>query len=313
MTSLIMVDSDPFLTTVYLRIDDFGKAHLAPEPRGGAPAAVPRSEGLTLALVGQWQRFLSARGFSRYAQHCLRGAFPPLPDRSQFTRLLRRHQAAVGAFNLELVRRLQARQCAYEGRDAPAVPPRDAKRRGLGWLPDVADIGWSHRLGWAEGFYRLLSVNPKGGSPGLGDAPASTKDQLLAETLVAGRHQPHPRLPGGGFPAQGPYGTDKGFEGAAWRRHWRHAYGAEGIGAPKRTSKRPWSRPWRRWLASVRQIVATVNGRLHHDFRLDRERPHDLSGFGARLSAKVALHNFCLGFNAHLGRPHLGVADLIDG
>jgi hypothetical protein len=235
-----------------------------------------------------------------------------VPDRSQFNRLLRQQQDALVAFSLSLVQRLQAQQCAYEVLDATAVPTRDAKRRGLGGLPGLADIGWSSRLGWYEGMYLLLSVNPVGVITGFGDAPASTKDQPLAETFLAVRHQPHPRLPSVGAPAQGPYVTDKGFEGAAWHQQWRHTYGAEVIGAPKRNSKRPWSRPWRRWLAGLRQIVETVNGCLHHGFRLNRERPHDLSGFSARLSAKVALHNFCIWFNEQLARPRLAFADLID-
>jgi hypothetical protein len=267
---------------------------------------------LTLALFGQWQRFPSERGFYRYAQRHLRRAFPSLPDRSQFNRLLRQQQDALVAFSLYLVHRLQAQSCAYEVLDATAVPTRDAKRRGLGWLPGIADIGWSNRLGWYEGVYLLLSVNPVGVITGFGYAPASTKDQPLAETFLAVRHQPHPRLPSVGAPAQGPYVTDKGFEGIAWHSQWRHAYGAEVICAPKRNSKRPWSRAWRRWLAGLRQIVETVNGCLHHGFRLNRERPHDLSGFGARLSAKVALHNFCIWFNEQLARPRLAFADLID-
>ena len=134
----------------------------------------------------------------------------------------------------------------------------------------------------------------------------------MAETLLAVRHQPHSRLPRVGAPAQGPYVTDKGFEGAAWRQQWRHFDGAEVICAPKRNSKRPWSRAWRRWLAGLRQIVETVNGGLHHSFRLNRERPHDLSGFSARLSAKVAVHNCCIWFNEQLGRPCLAFAELID-
>jgi len=312
MKSLTMVDSDTFLTTLYVMIDDFCKWHLSPEPHCGPSASLTRSEVLTLALFGQWQRFPSERGFYRYAQRHLRGAFPTLPDRSQFNRLLRQQQDTLVAFSLYLVHRLQAQSCAYEVLDATAVPTRDAKRRGLGWLPGIADIGWSNRLGWYEGVYLLLSVNPVGVITGFGYAPASTKDQPLAETFLAVRHQPHPRLPGVGAPAQGPYVTDKGFEGAAWRQQWRHRYGAEVICAPKRNSKRPWSRAWRRWLAGLRQIVETVNGCLHHSFRLNRERPHDLSGFSARLSAKVALHNFCIWFNEQLGRPCLAFADLID-
>jgi hypothetical protein len=35
------------------------------------------------------------------------------------------------------------------------VPIRDAKRRGASWLPGLADIGWSNRLGWYEGFHLL--------------------------------------------------------------------------------------------------------------------------------------------------------------
>jgi hypothetical protein len=62
----------------------------------------------------------------------------------------------------------------------------------------------------------------------------------------------------------------------------------------------------------VRQIVETVYDQVHHAFGLSHERPHDLTGFQARLAAKLALHNFCLWFNAQLGRPSLAFADLVD-
>jgi hypothetical protein len=68
----------------------------------------------------------------------------------------------------------------------------------------------------------------------------------------------------------------------------------------------------RRWLASIRQIVETVYDKLHNTFRLYRERPHDLTGFQARLAAKIALHNFCIWLNVKYGRPRLAFADLID-
>src|SRR5512147_576301 len=132
--SAALVDSDTFLTTLYVMIDDFCKSQLSPEHRGGAPASLTPSEVLTLALFGQWQRFPSERGFYRYAQRSLRRAFPTLPDRSQFNRLLRQQQAALVAFSVYWVHRLQAQSCAYEVLDTTAVPTRDAKRRGLGWL-----------------------------------------------------------------------------------------------------------------------------------------------------------------------------------
>jgi hypothetical protein len=62
----------------------------------------------------------------------------------------------------------------------------------------------------------------------------------------------------------------------------------------------------------VRQIVETVYEKLAHTFRLDRERPHALSGFQARLAAKMALHTFCIWLNEQLGRPRLAFTDMED-
>jgi len=57
--------------------------------------------------------------------------------------------------------------------------------------------------------------------------------------------------------------------------------------------------------------VETVYEKLWHTFRLNRERPHDLSGLQACLAAKIALHNFCFWLNEQLGRPRLAFADLV--
>jgi hypothetical protein len=78
---------------------------------------------------------------------------------------------------------------------------------------------------------------------------------------------------------------------------------------PHQTSKRErWPKALRRWLASIRQIIETVNDKLLNTFGLARERPHDLTGFQARLAAKVGLHNFCIWVNLHLGRAPLAEA-----
>jgi hypothetical protein len=115
-----------------------------------------------------------------------------------------------------------------------------------------------------------------------------------------------------GSPALGPYVVDKGFEGQANHATWEQAYGARVLCPPQRHSKTPWPKALRRWLAGVRQIVATVYDKLFHTLRLDRERPHELSGFWARVAAKIALHNFCIWLNEQLGRPRLAFTDLVD-
>jgi hypothetical protein len=311
-----MVDPDTFLTALYVVIDDFGKAHLPPEPPCPGPAAaLSRAELLTLAIFGQWHGFGSERGFYRYARRHLRAAFPALPVREQFNRQLRRHGAALMACVLHLGGLLQARRAPYEALDTTAVPTRDAKRRGAGWLPGLADIGWSNRLGWFEGVRLLLAVTPAGVITGFALAPASTKDQPLAETFFVLRRHPHPRAGSVGAPATGPYLTDKGFEGRDRHRRWAEDYGAAVICPPTRrrpVGAPPWPRAWRRWLAGRRQIVETAIAELTHAFRLGRERPHSLDGLQARLAAKMALHNFCMWLNDQLSRPHLAFADLVD-
>ena len=310
-----MVDADTFLTALYVVVDDFGKAHLPPEPRCPGPAAaLSRAELLTLAIFGQWHRFGSERGFYRYARRHLRAAFPALPVREQFNRQLRRHGGALMACVLYLGGLLQARRAPYEALDTAAVPTRAAKRRGAGWLPGLAEIGWSNRLGWFEGVRLLLAVTPAGVITGFGLGPGSAKDQPLAETFFALRRHPHPCAGSVGAPATGPYLTDKGFEGRDRHRRWAQNYGAVVICPSRRprTGAQPWPRAWRRWLAGKRQIVETVIAALLDTFRLDCERPHNLEGLQTRLAAKMALHNFCMWLNGQLSRPHLAFADLVD-
>lgn len=307
-----MMDTDTFLTILYVMADDFSKHRLPPEKSPGPGASLTRSEVITLALFGQWSCFLSERGFYRYANRHLRPAFPTLPYRGQFNRLMRRHCGSIVAFFGHLVALLHPQDCPYEALDSTGVPTRDAKRRGAGWLAGQADIGWSNRLGWYEGLHLLVSVNPQGVITGFCFAPASTKDQAMAEDFLALRHAPHPRMSSVGSPAAGYYVVDKGFEGKERHRYWQDHYLAQVVCPPKRNSKQPWPKPLRRWVAGIRQIVETVGEKLHNAFRLDRERPHALSGFQTRLAAKAALHNFCIWLNLKSGRQPLEFANLLD-
>jgi Transposase DDE domain len=307
-----MVDLDTFLTTLYVMVDECCQSHLPPEVHPGPRASRSRSEVVTLSLFGQWACFRGERAFYRYAHRHLRAAFPTLPHRTPCKRLRRRHHQAIVACFLQLIDLVDGRHGLYEALDSTAVPTRDAKRRGAGWLPGLADIGWSNRLGWYEGFHLLMAVHPRGVITGFGFGPASAKDQPLAETFFALRPLPHPRCLGVGKPALAPYICDKGFEGQAAHTRWWYGDGVQVMCPPKRKSRHPWSKRARRWLAGVRQIVETVDDKRHHPFGLSRERPHDLSGFQARLAAKLALHNFCIWFNMQLGRPSLAFADLVD-
>jgi hypothetical protein len=311
-----MLDVDTFLTALYVMVDDFCHSQ-PPKRRPGPQASLSESEVITLAIFARWGRFCGERDFYRYARRRLHDAFPTLPDRSQFNRLVRSCVGLIEEVALHLALMPNARANAqgaacYEALDTSAMPVRDAKRRGEGWLAGYADIGWSNSLGWYEGFRLLLAVDPTGVITGFGFASASTKDQPLAETFFALRARPDPRLGSVGSPASGPYVVDKGFEGEDNHRRWLDRYGARVICPPKRDGrKRSWPKRLRRWAASIRQIVESVYEKLHATFGLRAERPHELQGLRARLAARVALHNFCIWLNDQLGRPRLTFADLL--
>jgi len=307
-----MLEVDTFLTALYVMVDDFCHSRPQKERLSGPDASLSPSEVITLAIFSRWSRFSSERDFYRYATDYLRDAFPTLPNRSQFNRLVRSQVKLIEEVALHLARVMKAQSCPYQALDSSAMPVRDAKRRGAGWLAGEADIGWSNSLGWYEGFRLLVATDPSGVVTGFGFCAASAADQQVAETFFAIRHRPNPRLSSVGSPASGPYVADKGFEGEENHRRWLDLYGVCIIHPPKRNSrKRSWPKRLRRWVAGIRQIIESVYDKLFNAFGLWRERPHKLSGLRARLAARVALHNFCIWLNDQLGRPRMAFADLL--
>lgn len=152
-----MFDPHTFLMELYVMVDDFCQHRLeAATVRPGPAASLSCSEVVTLGLFSQWQRFRSERDFYPFAQAHLRSLFPCLPHRSQFKRLLRHHDV-LAAFFVQSAQHLQGLadyDFCYEPLDTPAVPTSDAKRRGIGWLPEQAQIGWGNCIGAkSHGFY----------------------------------------------------------------------------------------------------------------------------------------------------------------
>ena len=71
-----MMDTDTFLTTLYVMADDFCKYQLPPEKTPGPRPSLTRGEVVTLALFGQWSCFLSERGFLPLRQSPPASCFP---------------------------------------------------------------------------------------------------------------------------------------------------------------------------------------------------------------------------------------------
>jgi hypothetical protein len=308
------MDSDTFLTTVYVMADDFCHSQGITWPvRPGPVPSLEVGEVLSLAVLSRWACFRSDRDFYRYVQRHWRGAFPDLPERSRLNRLLRAAWPWLAAWSHHLAKQLGAVQQTYEALDTMGCVTRNRQRRGNGWLAGEANIGYCNRLGWYEGLNVITSVTPDGVITGFGCAPASTKEQPYADTFLAARFQQPSGLPEVGQPATGWYLTDNGFCGQERHRQWAAQFAAWVISPPQRAQgSHPWPKAWRRWLASLRQVVETVHEKLLTYFRLEHERPHQLTGFRARLAASCALHNLSVWLNVQLGRPKLAFAELVD-
>jgi hypothetical protein len=122
--------------TLYVTVDDFCQSY-APERRPGPDASLCVSEVITLSLFARWSRFASERDFYRYAQTNLTDAFPSLPERSQFNRLVRSHTELIEAFFLHLAALLEVRKCPYEALDSSAMPTLETvNAEGTAGLPD---------------------------------------------------------------------------------------------------------------------------------------------------------------------------------
>lgn len=312
-----MISPDTFLTELYVLVDDFCKEN-APSATEqtiwpcGRVRALSRSEVVTLSIFGQWGRFRSEREFWSFCEQRLLGLFPDLPHRSEFVRAQQRFEPTTGAFALHVAAALKIEDAPYEVIDRCGLATRTCGRRGRDWLGGYANKGMCGRLGFFWGLQLMCATTDEGVITGYGFAPGSTKDQPMAETLFAARHRRDPSLPTAGTGARLKYYVvDKGFSGPKRKRFWKERYGVNVVGAPHKGHGPSWPAEWERWLARIRQIVETVHDRLLNFFRLARERPHSISGFQARLSAKIALHNFCIWLNRSLGRESLRFADLL--
>jgi len=123
-----MVDVDTFLTALYVIADDFCHSR-RPKKRPGPDASLSESEVITLAIFARWSRFSSERDFYRYAQTNPLDAFPALPTRPQFNRLVRSCTGLIEQIILHLATRgIHRDEVQGHPRRETAIPPLPHRR-----------------------------------------------------------------------------------------------------------------------------------------------------------------------------------------
>ena len=197
---------------------------------------------------------------------------------------------------------------------------------------------------WYYGVKLLLAVSPEGLVTGFVFGPANTEERWLADALLGWRFDPGLPAPtaerlaevlgpshqnGGG--RQGPTGPifgsgagraegmlylgDLGYRGREWAEHWRREYQAlvqtkadydrlAYVTTKPEVTERE-AREGRHLLASLRQVVETVNSYLDGVLGLKYPRARSLSGLLARIGAKIAALNIAIYINLSNNRRTL--------
>jgi Transposase DDE domain len=336
------MDLETLFTTVYVLVDDWYKEEMQTtfQRRIGAPPKMSDSEVLCVAVLGQWRLgvpWQSERGLVRYLQAHGRALFPTMLQRSAFNRRVRCLWGAFVLLQQHVAALLDSPDYLYECVDTlplPALSNGQAQHQSSHWL-------WQSRRGLGAygsffwGDQLLLSVQPSGAITGWLVGTADLNDRWLLEAFLSARageprlveparrtrdayadHTPPPVGFIGGFAAVGqarprPYLADRGFNGRRWLRHWWHGYQATVIAVPMHNEPPTWSREWKRWLASHRQIIETTFAWLDGIFGIKRLNAHSRWGQYTRLAAKTAAYNIGLYINRLLGRPTGALATLL--
>ena len=333
------MDLDTFLTTLYVKVDDwytqYGAEHM--QRHAGGILQMSDSEVLTVSLAGQWRvgvPWRSERGVVRYMQRHGRGWFPKMLEKSSFNQRTRQLWGAFVEFQQYLAAELERGDTVYECVDVvplPACSLAQAASHDGHWLW-TSGLGYGgNQGGWFWGEQLLTSVTSEGVVTGWLLGSAGCDDRWLLQAFLSHRATGFElRKPAGdkkngaipdahqfvpliavGSPRPRPYVADRGFNGERWRLQWLQRYEAEVITVPPTNATYSWSHQASRWLASKRQMVDTVFSRLDSVFDLKRLNAHSRWGQYTRLAAKMAAYNFGIWLNRLLGRPDGALQTLI--
>ena len=334
------LDVDTFLTVVYCACDDLYREHFAPRlARRGAKGKLADAEVLALAAPAQFHPHRCERCFLAYARRHWLPYFPGLTTQGAFNRRVRNLWAALcrlGPLVAAEVHRQAGGPPAYEAWDGVPVPLMRRCRGGRTRLFG-AEAGFGRGGSDEEWYYGVelwAAVSPRGPITGWAAGPAETSEYWLAEALLRRRADPAAPPPtaaelapilgpthgrGGeragptgplgprwaaGAPAAGPAVADLGLAGAAWRAHWRAAYGATVLTKAdyRAVADAAERRAWAAWLCGLRQLAETAFGALVERLGLKFPRARGLWGLWTRLAAEVAAFNLAIYANQLLGR-----------
>jgi len=331
------VDTDTFVTTCYVIVDDLLKALSSPvrQHRRGRPLLLSDSEFITLMLLAQWHGRGSERAALRCAQERFATYFPRISGLGQSSfnkraRSLWQTLARIGPAVTERIVRLDGGDSgAYEALDCTAIPLMSRRRgeRTRLFGRDEATIGRGGvDQGWYYGVKLCIAVTMHGCATGFLAGPANTGDRWMAEGLLRWRAAPDSGQPAPEELAAvlGPThrrgGARTGPTGPLWPPEGAGEQRGEAYLADLGFAGDQWVSHWAREYGSIvftprsaakpaglnsrRQPVETTFHLLIDRLHLRFPRARTMSGLYARIAAKIAALNVGILANRLWGYPN---------
>jgi hypothetical protein len=330
-------DLDTFFVSLYYTVDSLFQRFFSYLPPV-SPLHPSHSEVVSLFLLFQWSPYSSERSMFRYALSHWKQFFPTMLERSAFNRRVRKLSTFICAL-VPLIEKIfmefsdfRSLYQTLDGIICPAIRCCRARKSPL------VDPGMEFGRGGSEkrfhyGFKILTVTNSYGMITGFLISPANTEERVLAECLFRFRQNPLAEAPtsqeldqlvgktgklgrksiragltgsvvmsGVGFPTKNIYIGDSGFTGKNWKEHWRNIYNITIITKDDFLAKSSFENERSKKITNgIRQIVETVHSHLTDEFKLWYPNAKTYAGFVARIGAKYAIQNLCMGLNLPIG------------
>jgi hypothetical protein len=293
----VNTDLDTLATTLYVTIDDLLDDHpdwLPERPVVGIEPVLTDSELLTLAVIQQLLGHHSEARFIRYARSHLRSWFPYIPQRSGYTKRLKKLIPAMSHIISVL-----CRQCPSFFDDVwliDSTPVECGRSRETAKRSDLA--GWAnygycashsryfwglrcHIIATPSGLpisFALTSAKHDERETALDMFNTDPKLQRLNQTLIA----------------------DKGYRSAEFET----VLNEHQITLIRPAAKNEKPRPLTKFLKPFRQIIESINQTLKSQLDLERHGARKPEGLTTRILQKFLALTVAIWYNETTNQPH---------
>ena len=285
-------DFDEFCLYVYVIIDEIC-IQLAPFMKRPGPKPIcTDSELIAIALISECKRWdMETELLSNWHSH--QDLFPNIPSQSRFNRRRRNLM-----FIINWIRRLllswldvaQDKQCVIDSLPIPVVNFHLVPSSTGDWKTHGATYGKVSSKKMTFFGYKLhLLVTIGGVILDFMLAPAHVSDLEAGLDLLFS----HTDLNVIGDKAY----ISANYAAELWRFNRLRLKTL-----PRKNQKKQISKPMRKLINSVRQIIETVNGQLDEQFNVEKNHAHTFWGLCARLYTKLTAHTLCIYINRLLGK-----------